>query len=101
LERIARYDSTPAQGRYGAPRPCPDPLSSAAWYGYRKEGELNVLATQSAATVVKPAQCYLLREGRRRVEWPKQRAAQERRAVALVHASASDAGPLSLRGRGS
>jgi len=62
---------------------------------------------------VKPAQCYLLREGLRRVEWlslldappatekggpkgaqqPKQRAAQERRAVALVHASASDAGP--------
>jgi len=81
--------------------------------GYWKEGELNVLATQSAATVVKPAQCYLLREGLRRVEWlslldappatekggpkgaqqPKQRAAQERRAVALVHASASDAGP--------
>jgi putative transposase len=54
--------------RHGDPRPCPDPLSSAAWYAYWKEGELNVLATQSAATVVKPAQCYLLREGLRRQE---------------------------------
>jgi putative transposase len=54
--------------RHGDGRPCPDPLSSAAWYGYWKEGELNVLATQSAATVVRPAQCYLLREGLRRAE---------------------------------
>jgi hypothetical protein len=54
--------------RHGDPRPCPDPLSSAAWYGYWKEGELNVLTTQSAATVVKPARCFLLGEGLRRVE---------------------------------
>jgi hypothetical protein len=37
-------------------------------FGYWKEGELNVLATQSAATVVRPAQCFLLREGLRRME---------------------------------
>jgi putative transposase len=54
--------------RHGDPRPCPDPLSSAAWFGYWKEGELNVLATQSAVTVVKPAQCFLLREGLQRFE---------------------------------
>jgi REP element-mobilizing transposase RayT len=54
--------------RHGDPRPCPDPLSSAAWYGYWKEGGLNVLATQSAATVVRPAQGFLLREGLRRME---------------------------------
>jgi len=54
--------------RHGDPRPCPDPLSSAAWYGHWKEGELNVLATQSAATVVRPAQGFLLGEGLRRVE---------------------------------
>jgi putative transposase len=54
--------------RHGDPRPCPDPLSSAAWYGYWKEGELNVLATQSAATVVRPAQCYLLEAALRRME---------------------------------
>jgi putative transposase len=54
--------------RHGDPRPCPDPLSSAAWYRYWKEGELNVLATQSAATIVKPAQCYLLGEGLCKVE---------------------------------
>jgi hypothetical protein len=54
--------------RHGDPRPCPDPLSSAAWYGYWKEGELNVLATQSAVTVVKPAQGFLLRAGLQRVE---------------------------------
>ena len=51
--------------RHGDLRPCPDPMSSAAWYGYWKEGELNVLATQSAATIVRPATCYLLREGLR------------------------------------
>ena len=54
--------------RHGDPRPCPDPLSSAAWYGYWKEGELNVLSTQSAATIVRPARCYLLREGLRTAE---------------------------------
>ena len=57
-----------ASVRYGDPRPCPDPLSSAAWYGYWKEGELNVLSTQSAATIVRPAACYLLREGLRLAE---------------------------------
>jgi putative transposase len=55
--------------RHGDPRPCPDPLSSAAWYGYWQERELNLLATQSAATVVRPALCYLLREGLRRMVW--------------------------------
>jgi REP element-mobilizing transposase RayT len=54
--------------RHGDPRPCPDPLSSAAWFGYWKEGELNVLATQSAVTVVKPAECFLLGKGLQRVE---------------------------------
>jgi hypothetical protein len=82
--------------RHGDPRPCPDPLSSAAWYGYWKEGELNVLATQSAATVVRPAQCYLLEAALRRMERlsllhappgkekarPRGRSACERRVVA-------------------
>ena len=53
--------------RHGDPRPCPDPMTSAAWFGYWQEGELNVLATQSAATIVRPAQCYLLGEGLRRL----------------------------------
>ena len=57
-----------ASVRHGDSRPCPDPLSSAAWYGYWKEGELNLLVTQSAATVVRPAECYLLREGLRLAE---------------------------------
>jgi putative transposase len=54
--------------RHGDARPCPDPLSSAAWYGYWRESELNVLATQSAATIVRPAEGFLLREGLRRAE---------------------------------
>jgi putative transposase len=54
--------------RHGDPRPCPDPMSSAAWYGYWKEVELNVLATQSTATVVRPAQGFLLRVGLRQGE---------------------------------
>ena len=54
--------------RHGDPRPCPDPMSSAAWYPYWRKGELNVLATQAAPTVVRPAQCFLLGEGLRRME---------------------------------
>jgi len=103
---------------HGDPRPCPDPLSSAAWYGYWKEGELNVLSTQSAATVVKPAQCFLLGEVLPRVERlslldappgrqklgskggprSKGRAEQEGRVLALEPASASGGGPTTLSG---
>lgn len=100
--------------RHGDPRPCPDPLSSAAWFGYWKEGELNVLATQSAATVVKPAQCYLLREGLRRTERlslhdgppakekarSKERAAEEERVLALPPGSAPVEHPANSRGAG-
>jgi REP element-mobilizing transposase RayT len=54
--------------RHGDARPCPDPLSSAAWYGYWRESELNVLTTQSAVTIVRPAEGFLLSEGLRRAE---------------------------------
>jgi len=106
--------------RHGDPRPCPDPLSSAAWYGYWKEGELNVLATQSAVTVVRPAQCFFLGEGLRRVEplslldappgrekvgpkglkRSKGRAAQVGRALAHRPAWSPGEPPATLRGAG-
>lgn len=96
--------------RYGDWRPCPDPLSSAAWYGYWKEGELHVLATQSAATVVKSARCFLLREGLLRVEraslldaLPGKTARSRRRAVRSEKvvgpqvAHVPDGAPVTLR----
>jgi REP element-mobilizing transposase RayT len=77
--------------RHGDRRPCPDPLSSAAWFAHWKESELNVLAAQSSATIVRPAQCWLLREGLRQVERlpmrgapPGHRRAVERAATVLT-----------------
>src|SRR5688572_23891541 len=41
--------------------PRPDPLSTAAWFPYWSERELLLAPTQISASVVQPAQCYLLK----------------------------------------
>jgi putative transposase len=43
----------------GMPRP--DPLSTAAWFPYWAERELLVAPTQIPASVVRPAQCFLMK----------------------------------------
>jgi hypothetical protein len=43
----------------GMPRP--DPLSTAAWFPYWAERKLLVAPTQIPASVVRPAQCYLMK----------------------------------------
>jgi putative transposase len=43
----------------GMPRP--DPLSTAAWFPHWAEQELLVAPTQIPASVVRPAQCYLMK----------------------------------------
>jgi putative transposase len=43
----------------GLPRP--DPLSTAAWFPYWAERELIVAPTQIPASVVRPAQCFLMK----------------------------------------
>jgi hypothetical protein len=43
----------------GMPRP--DPLSTAAWFPYWPERELLVAPTQIPVSVVRPAQCYLMK----------------------------------------
>ena len=43
----------------GVPRP--DPLSTAVWFPYWAERELIVAPTQIPASVVRPAQCYLMK----------------------------------------
>jgi hypothetical protein len=42
----------------GLPRP--DPLSTAAWFPYWAEGELVIASSQIPASVVQPAQCFLM-----------------------------------------
>jgi REP element-mobilizing transposase RayT len=44
---------------HGMPRP--DPLSTAAWFPYWAERELIVAPTQIPASVVRPAQCFLMK----------------------------------------
>jgi putative transposase len=41
--------------------PRPDPLSTAAWFPHWAEQELLVAPTQIPASVVRPAQCYLMK----------------------------------------
>jgi hypothetical protein len=43
----------------GSPRP--DPLSTAAWFPFWAERELLIVPTQIPATVVRPAQCFLMK----------------------------------------
>jgi hypothetical protein len=43
----------------GLPRP--DPLSTAAWFPYWAEGELVIASAQIPASVVQPAQCFLMK----------------------------------------
>ena len=43
----------------GLPRP--DPLSTAAWFPYWAEGKLVIAPTQIPASVVRPAQCFLMK----------------------------------------
>ncbi len=56
-ERHGLYDAWCERG--AAPRP--DPYSSAAWFPYWREGALELSPLQLAASVVKPAQTYLMR----------------------------------------
>ena len=46
-------------GSSGLPRP--DPLSTAAWFPYWAERELVIAPTQIPASVVRPAQCFLMK----------------------------------------
>jgi len=41
--------------------PHPDPLSTAVWFPYWAERELNVAPTQIPASVVRPTECYLMK----------------------------------------
>jgi len=80
----------------GAPHP--DPLSTAVWFPYWAERELIVAPTQIPASVVRPAECYLMRlafEGaplsfaepmRRTTGSPKQRPTTRTRATKFERA---------------
>jgi hypothetical protein len=50
----------PGKGTAALGMPRPDPLSTAAWFPYWAERELLVAPTQIPASVVRPAQCYLM-----------------------------------------
>jgi putative transposase len=56
-ERHGLHEAWP--GGVGMPRP--DPLSTAAWFPYWAEQELLVAPAQIPASVVRPAQCYLMK----------------------------------------
>jgi REP element-mobilizing transposase RayT len=61
-ERHGLHDAWPdwgCPGSSGLPRP--DPLSTAAWFPYWAERELVVAPTQIPASVVRPAQCFLMK----------------------------------------
>jgi putative transposase len=51
----------PGKGTAALGMPRPDPLSTAAWFPYWAERELLVAPTQIPASVVRPAQCYLMK----------------------------------------
>ena len=51
----------PGIGEAALSIPRPDPLSTAAWFPYWAEQELLVAPTQIPASVVRPAQCFLMR----------------------------------------
>jgi hypothetical protein len=55
-ERHGLYEAWPDQ--MNAPRP--DPLSTAAWVPHWAERELLLAPTQVPASVVRPAECYLM-----------------------------------------
>jgi hypothetical protein len=55
-ERHGLYEAWPDQ--MNAPRP--DPLSTAAWFPHWAERELLLAPTQVPASVVRPAECYLM-----------------------------------------
>ena len=60
-ERHGLHDAWAGPGgpdALGLPRP--DPLSTAAWFPYWAERELLVAPTQIPASVVRPAECYLM-----------------------------------------
>jgi hypothetical protein len=61
-ERHGLHDAWPGRGgpdSLGLPRP--DPLSTAVWFPYWAERELVVAPTQIPASVVRPAQCHLMK----------------------------------------
>jgi putative transposase len=61
-ERHGLHDAGPYWGGPGSSGlPCPDPLSTAAWFPYWKERELLIMPTQIPASVVRPAQSYLMK----------------------------------------
>jgi REP element-mobilizing transposase RayT len=51
----------PGKGTAALGMPRPDPLSTAAWFPYWAERELLVAPTQIPASVVRPAECYLMK----------------------------------------
>jgi hypothetical protein len=64
-ERHGLHDAWPGTGTrsrmasVGVPRP--DPLSTAAWFPFWAEQELLIAPTQIPASVVRPAQCFLMK----------------------------------------
>jgi hypothetical protein len=64
-ERHGLHEAWPRTGTrsgmapQGSPRP--DPLSTAAWFPFWAERELSIVPTQIPATVVRPAQCFLMK----------------------------------------
>jgi hypothetical protein len=66
-ERHGLHDAWPGRvggtgrGAAAVGMPRPDPLSTAAWFPYWAERELLVAPTQFPASVVRPAQCYLMK----------------------------------------
>jgi hypothetical protein len=64
-ERHGLHEAWPRTGNrsgmapQGSPRP--DPLSTAAWFPFWAERELSIAPTLIPATVVRPAQCFLMK----------------------------------------
>jgi REP element-mobilizing transposase RayT len=58
-EAWPRTRTRSGMGSQGSPRP--DPLSTAAWFPFWAERELLIVPAQIPATVVRPAQCFLMK----------------------------------------
>ena len=56
--QVVGTGTRPGMAANGLPRP--DPLSTAAWFPYWAEQELLLAPTQIPASVVRPAQCFLM-----------------------------------------
>lgn len=105
-EHHGLHDAWPGsrgRGSLGAPRP--DPLSTAVWFPYWAERELLVASNQIPASVVRPAECHLMKlafEGaplsfaepmRRAKGGPRPRSEERMRAPKVEGAQAAGTAP--------